>query len=475
MSSAKSKRLQNVKIIVSESIMVLAVIVTVVVLAFVVSGYWLNSDFKVERQGMLQVSSIPTGASLSIDGEKPSWLSVTNTSKILSSGEHTVELTKSGYDTWSKTVNISEGLLYRLHYPRLFLKERTPELVMSVGDATGATVSPDRSRMVLINNTSEWELIELDSETPKQTKIDISKLFSGIKLEEGSEVGTFSSEIISMDWDSDNSHLLFKVKVPDNSEEWVLLDVNNSERSINITKEFGADFDSIEMLNHSADSLLATRNHNLHKIDLSHKSISSVLVKNVIDFDHLGNEVVFAAQLEDDTLDDEKYYVGIFKIGDTEVKELKRFSAPVRAVISKFYDDIYVTTLLRNDVTVYRKSNNHYKEILAQNLNMEPTKIKVGHDGEFITFSKDNNLATLDMESKTIREWSVDGASFGWLDNDMLYSVNDSNLIVYDYDGLNRRGLSSGVSSRFPVTITDDRWLYYISNASLTREWLIER
>ena len=57
MDIEKQKKRQSFKIIISEIIMVLAVIATVTVLAFIVSGYWINSDFEVERQGMVQVSS----------------------------------------------------------------------------------------------------------------------------------------------------------------------------------------------------------------------------------------------------------------------------------------------------------------------------------------------------------------------------------------------------------------------------------
>ncbi len=39
----------------------------------------------------------------------------------------------------------------------------------------------------------------------------------------------------------------------------------------------------------------------------------------------------------------------------------------------------------------------------------------------------------------------------------------DGKVIVYDYDGLNRREITSGVNPKLPVMITDDRWLYYFS------------
>lgn len=472
MGLTKSKRLESVRIIISEIIMVLAVVATVTVLAFVVSGYWLNSEFKVERQGMLQVSSTPTGAYVNIDGEEPSWLSVTNISKVLSSGEHTVELTKDGYDSWTKTVNISEGLLYRLHYPRLFLNKRVSEPVLSVGVASGATISPDRNRAVLINNTSEWVMLDLNSETPKQTRIDISGLFSGINMEEDAKIGLFTGEVVGMDWDSDSNHLLLKTRAAD-SIEWVILDVNNPERSINLTKEFGADFDTVKILDHSSNTLLAVRNHNLHRIDLASKSISSVIIENIIDFDHMNNEVVFSAQHEGSSTD-KQYYIGTFRLGDHNIREIESLPNPVQVSISRFYDEKYITTLHDNNIVLYHDSRNTYEETLSQELSFSPDSISVGHHGEFISFSKGNTLATLDMESNTIREWSTDGASFGWLDNDMIYSVNDSKLVVYDYDGLNRRELSENVSSHFPVVITDDRWLYYFRDGDLVREWLVE-
>ena len=473
MSSIKSKRFQSAKIIISESVMVLAVVVTVVVLAFVVSGYWLNADFEVERQGMLQISSVPTGAHISIDQETLSWLSVTNTSKVLSSGEHVITLTKDGYDTWTKTINITEGLLYRLHYPRLFLANRLAESVSDIGATNRIAVSPDRSRAVLINNTSEWSLMELNSESPRRSSIDISKLFPEIIVNDDTHIGFFSGEVIEASWDGIGAHLLLKIKKAD-TIEWVILDVDNPERSINLTKEFGADFDHIEIYDRSANNLLAVRNHNLHRINLSNKSISAVLVKNVIDFDHLGDEIFFSAQHDANLAETGQYYIGHLK-GDNEIEDLKQFPSPAKIVVSKFYENTYITTLVENDVIMYRYDGKKSEENLRQTLSFSPDHIQVGHHGEFIIFSKDNTIATLDMEANLVREWKVDGETFGWLDNDMVYSIHDASLIVYDYDSLNRRELSHNVSAHYPVFITDDKWMYYVSDGTLTREWLIER
>ncbi len=473
MDIEKQKKRQSFKIIISEIIMVLAVIATVTVLAFIVSGYWINSDFEVERQGMVQVSSVPTGADVDIDGSS-SWLQRTNTSKVLSSGEHTITLTKDGYDSWSKTVNIKEGLLYRLHYPRLFFNERTPEHMLPITGDTMATVSSDHSTMVFINNTTKWSYLNLTSDKLEPKPLDISKAFSSVSLAESSSTGLFTGEIIKADWDFDGTHILFKVRQEDKIE-WVLINVRDVAKSINLTKEFGADFSDVKILDNSSNNLLAVRNYNLHRIDTSSKQISSVLVENVINFDHFENEIVFTAKHTVNTtnqLPSAEYYVGYFKLGDEKITKLETTAAPVKVVLSKFYDKKYITVLSDNQLVVHARDK--YTEKTNYELSFSPKRMLVGHDGEFILMATDNNLATLDMEANLVREWTIENDKYGWLDNDMLYVVSDGELIVYDFDGYNRRSVAKNASSHFPVAITDNKWLYYVSDDELIREWIVE-
>ena len=473
MDIERQKKRQSLRVIISEIIMVLAVIVTVTILAFIVSGYWINSDFKVERQGMLQVSSIPSGANVEIDGDT-SWLQRTNTSKVLTSGEHKIVLTKDGYDSWSKIIDVKEGLLYRLHYPRLFLTKRTSEHMLPITGDTMATVSPEHTTMVFVNNTTKWSYLNLNSDKLELKSLDISKAFSSVSLAESSSAGLFTGEIIKTDWDNDGDHILFKVR-QDDKIEWVLINLRDITKSINITKEFGADFSDVEILDNSANNLLAVRNHSLHKIDVSGKQISSVLVEDIISFDHFDNEIVFTAKHATSAVDqpiEAEYYVGYFKLGDDKTTELESFTTPVKAVLSRFYDKKYITVLEGDELSVHLKDD--YLETTKYKLTFAPDQMVVGHEGEFILMSTDNNLATLDMEADLVREWTIENSHFDWLDTDMLYTVSDGELIVYDFDGYNRRVLAKNTSAHFPVAITNNKWLYYVSDDELVREWLIE-
>ena len=465
MDPDKAKRRQSLKIIISETIMFVSVVVTVVILAFLVSGYWINSDFKVERQGLLQVSSIPTGAEVNIDGDS-SWFQRTNTSKVLSSGEHTVTLTKDGYDSWSKTINISEGLLYRIHYPRLFLQNTVAERVLDLETVTQASFSPDGSQLLLLNDSPSWQLIDLEKTDLEPTAVDIDDAFPGIVNSDSSEF--VSPVILSLNWDKDNRHILLSAQRNDKTE-WVLLDAHDIDKSINLTAEFGRDFSEVQILDHSANNLLAVIDGSLYKIDVSGRMISSALVKNVTAYNHYDtNEIIFSAS---DTSADAQsgYYVGILKPNNDEIVKIFDTSSPVHAVISKFYDDKYITILQDNLLSLYKYQD--CEKIADYELTFTPDVIKVGHNGEFITAYSGDKIATLDMETETVTEWTTDSTSFGWIDNDMIYSINEAReIIVYDFDGLNRRTVASDASTSFPAKITDNKWLYFFDNNKLMRQ-----
>ena len=470
MDFEKNRRRQNLKVIISEAFMVFAVIVTVIVLAFVVSGYWVNSDFEVKRQGLLQISSIPTGADVTIDGDS-SWLQKTNTSKVLPSGDHIITLTKEGYDSWEKTITIKEGLLYRVHYPRLFLKDRTSEKTLQTTGTTLSTVSPDHSSLILINGTTEWSYINLNEEQISPKKLNIETIFSNVSIASDAKTGVFTGEILSVDWDANAAHALFKVR-SENGIEWVLLNPKEIKKSVNLTREFGANFSDLKIFDSDANSLLAIQDKNLHKIDVSGRSISAVLIENVLDFDYYNNEIFFSALDDTSTEESKNYYVGILKLGDKIVK-LENLSSPTRVAMTKFYEEKYLLTLNENILTLYEKEE--FSPLTSLELSFSPENIKVGYEGGFILMYSGSKIATLDMESMEVKEWSVEGETFGWLDNDMIYTVHDGELIVYDFDGLNRRTLAKNVSNHFPAAITDNRYLYYFSDDSLVREWLIPR
>ncbi len=464
----KRARHESIRVIVSEFFMVIAVIITVAILALIVSGYWLNSDFKVERQGLLQIYSVPTGADVEIDGST-SWMQRTNTSKVLSSGEHTIKLSKEGYDTWSRQIKISDGLLYRVDYPRLFLIEREKESIYDASGTTFATISPDRNSLLLTNKTTSWEIVNLNNDKPEVKTIDVSDIFSFVSKASGAKTGLFSGNIISAEWDASNEHVLFDIE-ENAHHEWILFNVKYPSASINLSKLFDFNFASLKIYDNSANTLIALLDGNLRKIDVSSRQISAIIAENVVNYDFFDSEIVFSAK--SNNADEPKYYVGITKISGGDIDVVYASENLPKVLFSQFYDDKYITIIEDTTVAVYRKDD--FSEFFSGKINFTPAQYKVGQYGEFVIMGSEDHLAALDMEALTITEWQIVSRHYGWLDSTMLYAVSSGELSVYDFDGLNHRKLSSNVSERLPVTITNDKWLYYFSDDQLTRE-LIRR
>ena len=112
----QQKKRRLIRVIITEIIMFLAVILIVVVALLITMGFFVTSDGRIEQSGLIQIHSIPTGATVTIDDK--TIFSRTNLSRTLSAGNHHIKLTRDGYDSWEKTIKMYSGLLVRLYYPR---------------------------------------------------------------------------------------------------------------------------------------------------------------------------------------------------------------------------------------------------------------------------------------------------------------------------------------------------------------------
>ena len=444
----KAEKRQALKLFITESLMVVFAIIMVVVLIMVVSGYWINENFEVSRSGMLQVSSIPSGASIKVDED--SWMQRTNASRVIPTGKHEITLSKDGYDSWSKTVDIKEGLLYRLHYPRLFPDKRKIETFPIAVESV--SISKKRDIALLMNSTTKWSLLNLDDEKMGKKELDLSNIIAS------------SAHVLTIEWSEDENRVLLHCE-HDNKNEWVLIDLNDLSRSLNITNEFGVGFSDIKIINNSASELLALRDNNLQKIDLNSRSLSGVLVEKVHDFYYRNGSVVFVAEKDDGV------FAQILKLGKDDRKDLVETSVSAKVLSSRFYDSDLLIILDGQNLTVYDQKDTE-GTIFEGMVSFLPEKITMAKSGDFVTMSQGNVMATLDLESNTLSEWQIDDPKYGWFDDFMIYTVKDETLIVYDFDGLNRREIAKNVSNAFPVTITADKWIYYISGNGLVREWL---
>lgn len=471
MDRERKKRIQTIKLIVTEIVMVVTVIAAVIILTFVAMGYNINKNGDLAQSGLLQVRSIPTGATVTIDDE--TIIAKTNTSRMLSAGQHYLKLTKNGYDTWTKKITSEPGWLLKIDYPRLFLQNRTMEKVREYDDII-RTISYDGSgEQVLykLEKEDKWNLLNIAGDDVSETKLDLSKYLE-------------KNEVKELFWDNNNDKVLMCTKNGDKNE-WVLINVRNVGNSINITKEFGLEISKIEFMTDGGDRLIALENGNLRTISVNDKTVSQILAKNVEDFAYDNDVIAYVAGIiptseiiektnnktrsEKDFSADRLMRAVMLYTGntaDTFIAELTP-DTPTKLALSSYLGKDYLAIAENNNLKVYRgtypkagESLSDMEQVLDGELKAVPSELKVWTEGELIMAKNGKEIAMFDAELSKLSEYGIEGENVFFPEKYMLGVVAGSKLIVRDFDGENRRELTTAEGSGGVIS-KNDKWLYY--------------
>ena len=256
--------------------------------------------------------------------------------------------------------------------------------------------------------------------------------------------------------------------------EWILLNTKDVKDSINLTQEFGINFDSIKTANSSADRLYGLEGGNLRAISVADQKISKVIVENVKEFDNNGFELVYLAGTDKPN----NYIIGTYKDGEKGGAKYKEFYSeePVHIATGIYYDDHYLAytagkkmTVISGDFPSYSnhedKDNNAevFETILEKDLDFAPNEIDTSRGGEYYLATNGDQFAVADVEILNVYQYKAEASGVNWLDDGMLYSVVNGRLKVRDFDGTNKRDLA-GVANYEVVITGNNRWLYYVSS-----------
>ncbi|OGY27677.1 MAG: hypothetical protein A3F33_02240 [Candidatus Woykebacteria bacterium RIFCSPHIGHO2_12_FULL_43_10] len=211
---------------------VLTIIAVSTVLIFQAKGYKLDFENKrIEKTGILAISSVPTGAAVYLNGHL---ISATNANiQNLTPGEYHLKVTKEGFISWEKKVLVSEELVTLVE---IALFPAVPDLSpLTFTGSHSPKLSPDGQKIVYALRNGEksglWVLDLADkpvffSKEPKQIAKDSSSL-------------SFSDSTFS--WTPDSKTVL--VTLQENSKEGgeytrtylLVADQLNNERLSDIT------------------------------------------------------------------------------------------------------------------------------------------------------------------------------------------------------------------------------------------------
>ncbi len=447
MDRERKKRLQTIRLIITEIAMVIVVVALVIVLTFVAMGYNLNKDGEVGQSGLLQVRSVPTGAIVEIDGEILS--TRTNTSKMLSSGEHRVKLSRNGYDSWEKTIMSESGRLLKLDYPRLFLKDRTVDIIRDY-TADMALFLPSFNHELILYSmavSDEWILLNVgDSNNISETSIKVKDLFEERK-------------ILDVEWNKNNNKLL--AQTDNNGKiEWFIIDIDDIKKSVNISQAFGIDFSEVEFISNNGEKLITLEDGNLRTVMVSDRTISQILAGDVEEFMHDEKNIMYLTS---------NHEVKIFQEGSDDIV-LARFQPEQRVhfVFGEYLSQKYIGLSVDNKISYYKgvfptknDSLDTMELVFEKEIAGIPDQIRVNSRSELYIAQYGNNLAVFDAELDELSEYEIESDQYYFLDDYLIATNGNGKMIVRDFDGSNRRELTNATGLGFIGK--DSKTLFYLN------------
>jgi len=469
-----SKKKELIKRIAVYTAMTISVFIIVTGLVFVTLGYRFDTDNgRVEQGGLLQFATIPSGATIEIDGVAISPKTPAKSSVL--AGTHKFVMWRDGYETWQKTLDIKAGTLTWLNYARLVPKNRT---VTSVAQYTSihASLATVDGHAILVQQDATvptFQLVNLQSDDIKTTTLTIPPaLYS-----EASTVGVTHSFRVDQ-WDSGGRYVLLQHSYGD-KKEWLVLDTRDIGATKNVTTLLNFDIASAKLSGTSGNILYVLgAGSDIRKIDLAAGTISRPLVTNATSFDLFETNII--TYVGTDPADPTKRVVGLYREGDSSPHVIRTVTSapdvPLGIATSRYFNQDYVAITEGNKVSIingsYPGSSNDDTSSLVPfatfNFVTGVNRVSFSASGDYLLVQSGANFASYDIEHKKVATSVIASdvtATVGplkWLDDNYIWSDYGGDVTIRESDGTNNNTINKAVIGQDVVLSQNDRYLYSI-------------
>ncbi|MDB5175216.1 MAG: hypothetical protein JWM81_74 [Candidatus Saccharibacteria bacterium] len=444
------KRLQHTIILYIGYVLIgIAILIGTIVLVYQAYGFGVDKNGTVIQNGIVFFSSQPSSANIYINGKLNK--SKTNTRLSLPSNIYNVELQRTGYDSWKRTINVEGGKILSFDYPLLIPSKLTTTKLATYDSAPSlATQSPDRRWIVVAKAGSLAEFDVYDTR-------DIAKAPVTISLPAGILTAATTSQSLELsEWSADNSHLILKHHY-DTKTEYILLDREQPEQSQNLTQAIGTPFSELTLIDRKYDQYYVydSTGQTLSKATLKEPTPKPYLTKVLAYHSYSDNTVLYATPSVSDkglvaikVLDgDTTYNIRTEPAGTTYLLDL-----------TKFENKLYVVAGASSDNRVFI-----YKDPLGQvnattNKAATPLQVLRVKQANYISFSSNtqyvmvengNEFAVYDIKVGSgynyVTKPSLDAPQLhaSWMDGNRITYVSGSKQVIFDYDNSNAHSLTA--------------------------------
>ena len=465
------------------SFMTLTVTVIVALLMLVVLGYQFNNkDGKLEQGGLLQFESIPTGAAVTLDNLRLG--SLTNTKSTVDTGNHFVTYTLQGYRQWQKSIDVRPGQIGWLSYARLIPTDIKPETLHEYDTLTGAVASPSRRYMLLHEaiDSPSFTLADVQGDTLRYATLTLPTTVFAPTAEGKAQYFTIDS------WSEDDNAVLIRHAYDDGSKtEWILLDRDSPEKSINISTTYGVSPTSVKFAGHGDNLLFVQTDDTVRRINLDEQTLSRPLASKVARFSIYDEKTIIYTTVPDDKGANTVAYAAVDIASPVTLGTYTKDDVAGFATMMSYFGKRYVAIVHGQTLTVTYGAlptltdKGSMKSFATQKLSSDTLELVASRNNRFFVARQLNGFSTYDIELKKYDEtiWAgrtpisdaeaammeMTATPLKWLDDYSIWADYGGTLRLYDFDGANQQAIMPvAQGTEFNVTLSqNNKYLYAIA------------
>jgi hypothetical protein len=359
-------------------------------------------------------------------------------------------------------------------YPKLFPLVISPENVADYSSSVGfSSQSPDRKWLIVqpSSQVPSVDIYDLESEELKSTSFVIPP--SALSSKDGN-YGVFTP----IEWSTDNKHLLISQDAPDGKKNFLVIDRESADATINLNTLFSFNPTAVTLFDkkpgkfyfYSADSGA------LRVAESNTRVVSEPILDQVLAYKSYGNDLISFVTPKD--ADAGKVYV---KVWDNEkVYPLTQIdfdpASKYLLDIAKFRNNWYypVGSSASERVIIYRNpldaiaKKDPEKPAVASTLRLSnPQSIEFSANARFLLVQSGSKFNAYDAEAKEnysyeLKEQIDPGVIGKWMDGHRIQYTSGGRLFVTEFDGKNTRDLVSNKPSSIGFFSNNYEELYSI-------------
>lgn len=466
----KKKKYRSIRLLIGHSLMIILVATGTLILVYQAYGFHFDRQTgSVIQNGLVFVDSQPQGSTIRINGQTNE--KNTDAKLALPEGQYTFEVTKSGYRSWKRLINLDGGEVLRMSYPLLIPTELKSESIEKFNnDMMLATQSPDRRFVIVwekgkINSATLFDLNKKTKDKPAIATLNFpSNLFSPGK-------GLHNLKVV--EWSNDNKRLLIQHQWSKGGE-YIMIDREKPGESFNINDTFNVKFTSVSLKDKKFDKLYLfdSVKNRLLEADAKRRTHTPV-AENVISYKPLGEKIILMGITN--SSDRNKLDIVLRDDGKDYLLRTIPASKNLKLDVREFDNDLYAVVGVEADKRVYVYKNP--TKLLAGGLSTDiasiiilktPGKIdnmSFSENSRFIMVRSGQNISTYDAEYKELFSYNArnkidKGTHVNWIDGYRIGMYSSGKLYIFDFDGINKRTLVSAETASVPFFNKDYSEMY---------------